>query len=134
MNVEEQLKVFILEKYRSIREFALEIDMPYSTLDTIFKRGVGKANVTNIIKICKSLSVDATLLAEGQLMLKQDANTSPTQFNLSKNEQKLLNNYNQLNENGKQKASDYVEDLAGNRKYLKNTDTEKSVEFSRELA
>ena len=32
------------------------------------------------------------------------------------------------------RASDYVEDLAGNRKYLKNTYTEERVEFSKELA
>jgi len=52
---------------------------------------------------------------------------------LTKNEQALLNNYNQLNETGKQKASDCVEDLTGNRKYLKNNAKER-VELSQELA
>ena len=52
----------------------------------------------------------------------------------TKNEQSLLDRFNKLNDNGKQKASDYVEDLAGNRKYLKNTYTEERVELSKELA
>lgn len=51
MSVEIKLKELILEKYKSLREFAIKIDMPYSTLDTILKRGVNKANVSNIIAI-----------------------------------------------------------------------------------
>ena len=37
---EDLLKDLILEKYKSIREFTQEIDMPYSTVDTILKRGI----------------------------------------------------------------------------------------------
>ena len=53
MNTEEKLKDLILSRYNSIREFTISIDMPYTTMDSIFRRGIGNSNVTNIIKICK---------------------------------------------------------------------------------
>lgn len=65
--VEEQLKELILSKYKSIREFSLLIDMPYSTLDSIFKRGIGNASVSNIIKICKALNISADGLSQGKI-------------------------------------------------------------------
>ena len=40
---EDLLKEVILDKYKSIREFTQEIGMPYSTVDTILKRGIRKS-------------------------------------------------------------------------------------------
>lgn len=71
MSVELELKDLILERYKSLREFAIKIDMPYSTMDTILKRGVDKANVYNIIKICKELNIDTEALGEGRIECKQ---------------------------------------------------------------
>ncbi len=71
MSVESELKNLILNKYKSLREFAIKIDMPYSTMDTILKRGVDKANINNIIKICKELNIDTESLGEGRIEQKQ---------------------------------------------------------------
>ncbi len=71
MSVESELKNLILNKYKSLREFAIKIDMPYSTMDTILKRGVDKANINNIIKICKELNIDTESLGEGRIECKQ---------------------------------------------------------------
>lgn len=71
MSVESELKNLILNKYKSLREFAIKIDMPYSTMDTILKRGVDKANINNIIKICKELNIDTESLGEGRIEHKQ---------------------------------------------------------------
>ncbi len=71
MSVELELKDLILERYKSLREFAIKIDMPYSTVDTILKRGVDKANIVNIIRICKELSIDAEALGEGRIEYKE---------------------------------------------------------------
>lgn len=65
--IEEQLKEMILSKYKSVREFSLLIDMPYSTLDSIFKRGIGNASVSNIIRICKALNISADGLSQGKI-------------------------------------------------------------------
>lgn len=70
MSVELDLKDLILSKYKSLREFSIKIDMPYSTIDTILKRGVDKANINNIIRICKELNIDTEALGEGRIEFK----------------------------------------------------------------
>lgn len=50
-SLEQALKSYILSKYRSLREFAGVARMPYSTVDSIFKRGLSNPtnNTTTII-------------------------------------------------------------------------------------
>ena len=64
---EDKLKDYILSKYKSIREFTVDIDMHYSTIDSIFKRGIRKASVDNIIKICDFLNISADTLVAGEI-------------------------------------------------------------------
>lgn len=68
MTIEDKLKDLILSRYRSIREFTQVIDMPYSTFDTILKRGIDNSSVTNVIKICKELAISADALAAGKIV------------------------------------------------------------------
>ena len=68
MTTEEKLKELILKRYNSIREFTIAIDMPYTTIDSIFRRGVGNSSVTNVIKICKALGISADALADGEIV------------------------------------------------------------------
>lgn len=67
MTTEEKLKELILKRYHSVREFTIENDIPYTTIHSIFKRGVGNSSVTNIIKICKALGISADALADGDI-------------------------------------------------------------------
>lgn len=67
MTIEEKLKDLILKRYHSIREFTIAIDMPYTTMDSIFRRGIGNSSVSNIIKICKALNISADALADGEI-------------------------------------------------------------------
>ena len=67
MTTEEKLKELILKRYNSIREFTIAIDMPYTTMDSIFRRGIGNSSVSNIIKICKALNISADALADGEI-------------------------------------------------------------------
>ena len=68
MIIEEKLKELILNRYHSIREFTIQADIPYSTLDSIFKRGIGNSSVSNIIKICKVLKISVDALADGEIL------------------------------------------------------------------
>lgn len=68
MSIEDKLKGLILARYRSLREFTQAIDMPYQTMDSILKRGVDKASISNIIKICQALDISADELANGNLI------------------------------------------------------------------
>lgn len=61
--LEDKIKNLIIEKYGSVRQFALKIDIPYTTIDSILKRGIDNSNVGNVIKMCKALdlSIDKTI-------------------------------------------------------------------------
>lgn len=68
MTIEEKLKELILQRYRSIREFTQVISMPYGTMDSILKRGVDNASISNILKICQELGISADELANGRIV------------------------------------------------------------------
>ena len=58
MSREQKLRNLILDRYTSLRQFAIEADIPYSTLMTLLSRDVGGASFDVIIKICKQLDID----------------------------------------------------------------------------
>lgn len=66
--LEQKLEDYILSRYKSIREFDLNIEMPYSTIDTILKHRINKASVENVLKICQSLEISADALADGEII------------------------------------------------------------------
>lgn len=71
-NVENELKELILDNYGSLAEFCKKIDLPWTTLDSILKRGVDKANIKNILKITAELNIDVENLANGQIVSKDE--------------------------------------------------------------
>lgn len=77
MTTEEKLKELILTRYHSIREFTIKAEIPYSTLDSIFKRGIGNSSVTNVIKICKVLGISADALADGEIVPVKERKSVP---------------------------------------------------------
>lgn len=64
---EIRLKEMIIEKYGSLKKFCEKIDMPWTTLDSILKRGVANSNITNVMKITKELELDTESLATGKI-------------------------------------------------------------------
>lgn len=58
MNREQRLRQLILDRYKSLRQFAIEADVPYSTLMTLLTRGVSGASFDTVLRICKALDVD----------------------------------------------------------------------------
>lgn len=72
MTIEDELKDYILSRYKSLREFSELAELPNSTVNTILNRGVINAKVGNIIQICKTLNISADALAEGKIEPKLD--------------------------------------------------------------
>lgn len=68
MTIEDKLKSLIIEEYGSMVEFANRIDMANSTLATIMQRGIHKASVSNVIKICQALDISADELAKDRIV------------------------------------------------------------------
>lgn len=66
-NIENILKALIVDKFKNLRQFSIEADLPYTTLIGILERGINKASIQNIIKICKALNIDTDALANGEI-------------------------------------------------------------------
>lgn len=82
MTAEDKLKELILKRYHSVREFTIAHDIPYTTIHSIFKRGIGNSSVTNIIKICKALGISADALADGEISPVKDRPSAPSNDNV----------------------------------------------------
>lgn len=66
-DLEANLKALIIQKYGSLKKFTETIDMPWTTLDSILKRGVANSNITNVLKITRELGLDAEKLVDGEI-------------------------------------------------------------------
>ncbi len=58
MNREQKLRNLILDRYKSLRQFAIETGIPYSTLMTLLSRDIGGGSFDIVILICKKLDFD----------------------------------------------------------------------------
>lgn len=92
--------------------------MPWTTLDSILKRGVSKANISNIMKITQELNIDTESLAVGLIAPKKEA--VPIAFFPIENSEnpsdkalaRLIKYYGMLNSVGRGKAVERMEELA----------------------
>lgn len=111
--IEAQLRELIISRYGDVKSFALQANIPNSTLSTIFKRGIRKANIGNIITLATALSISVDGLAEGEIrptVLKSDID--PLRAT-------LLANYEQLNQEGRELLVGYADTLIASGKYIK---------------
>lgn len=108
MTKAEILKREILRQYRSIRQFALELNIPYSTLVTALERGIEGMAYGTVIKMCDKLSLN------------------PVNFTSLENEDTLgamllenrvMQYYMKLNQEGRDKILDLMEDFLQIEKY-----------------
>lgn len=95
MTIENQLKANILNQYKSIRAFTMAIDVPYSTIDTMLKKGIGGAGVNTVLKVCVALGIDVEGLLRGEITKK--ALTSVA-FDYSQHERDLICAYRQASD------------------------------------
>lgn len=63
--IEMRIKEMIIQRYGSMKKFCEKIDMPWTTLDSILKRGIANSNISNVLKITKELRVNTELLVAG---------------------------------------------------------------------
>lgn len=98
MGVEEELKKIIIDRYGSVNKFATVCNVPYSTIATIFVRGINKANISTVIAICKELKISADELANGKITPYQYIEANMEYINLD-----------DLNEENQKRLKDYYE-------------------------
>lgn len=96
MSREEFLRTIIEDRYGSLRAFTKNIGMPYTTLVSILKRGIGNTSVDNILKICKYLGIPPESLYEDDVFFHDKSNIT------------LIRNITQLSNENKKLVLDYI--------------------------
>lgn len=122
MTVEEQLKDQILMQYRSVRAFTNAANIPYSTMDSIFKRGIANAGVGTVIKIFGTLGLDIESIRTGKLEKSKSAPTlsGDTAGALTPQElSRLSDAMAQMNAEGRERVVEYAEDLVAGGRFKK---------------
>ena len=108
MTKAEILKKEILSQYKSVRQFAIEMEIPYSTLVTALDRGIEGMAYGTVIRMCDRLNlnpVDFSPLSQKSLLGNKIL------------ENRVMQYYIKLNKMGRKKALELMEDYAQLEKY-----------------
>lgn len=102
MTRSELLKKEILSQYRSLRQFAIEMDIPYSTLVTALERGIDGMGYGTVIRMCEKLGLNPV-----------DFSSFEKNIPLSEQllENRVMQYYLRLNESGREKILDMMDDM-----------------------
>lgn len=102
------LKTEILKQYKSVRQFAIEMEIPYSTLVTALDRGIEGMAYGTVIRMCDKLNlnpVDFSPLNQKSLLGGKIM------------ENRVMQYYVRLNKVGRKKVLDLMEDYVQLDKY-----------------
>ncbi len=108
MTKAEILKKEILRQYRSVRQFAMEMQIPYSTLVTALERGIEGMAYGTVIRMCDKLSLNPVDFTS----LERDASLGAQLL-----ENHVMQYYVKLNQAGRDKVLDLMADFAQIDKY-----------------
>lgn len=87
MTIEQQIKDLILERSKTVKDFAKEIGMPYGTLDGVLRRGILASGTDNVFRLCKALGISIDALADGVV---EETNTERKPKDISQIEEDYL--------------------------------------------
>lgn len=93
MTREEYIKELIQQHNLTIKSFAQQINIPYTTLLSILKNGLGGAAVDNVIKICRGLDIT---IEDLQKVIDNENHETP--FYISSHERAIISNYRNMPE------------------------------------
>lgn len=65
--LESEVKKLIISRYGTVKKFADIINLPYSTVDTILKRGFKNSNAYNVGLIFGALQLDTRSILDGKI-------------------------------------------------------------------
>ena len=96
----EVLKKEILRQYRSVRQFAIEMNIPYSTLVTALDRGIDGMAYGTVIKMCDKLRLNPVDFSS----LERDASLGAVLL-----ENRVMQYYVKLNQEGRDKILELMD-------------------------
>ena len=103
----KMLKREILTQYKSIRQFAIEMNIPYSTLVTALDRGIEGMAYGTVVRMCDKLHINPVTFK-----LLEDTSISEQLL-----ENEVLKRYIKLNQKGKDLVLECMGDMAELNKY-----------------
>lgn len=106
MTREDFLKNEILKKYKSLRQFALDVGVAPSTITTILNSGIGGTSIDTMFNICDKLDIKIS---------KFHPNNNNSTYDIG------------LNDAGIQKVNAYIEDLKNNPYYSNKNQSDNLV-------
>ena len=110
----EILKAAILAEYRSVRQFAVHMHIPYSTLVTALERGVDGMAHSTVIRICRELGlnpVDFSSLEEDRALSRQIVT------------RRVMEKYERFNRTGRRRILELMDEYAQIPAYTCEEDT-----------
>ncbi|MBR5578548.1 MAG: transcriptional regulator [Lachnospiraceae bacterium] len=108
MTKAEILKKEILTQYRSLRQFAIEMEIPYSTLVTALERGIEGMAYGTVIRMCDKLKLNPIDFTS----LERDTSVSEQLL-----ENRVMQYYVVLNPEGRRKIMEIMRDYTEIEKY-----------------
>ena len=108
MTKAEILKQEILKQYKRVRQFAIDMEIPYSTLVTALDRGIEGMAYGTVIRMCDKLSlnpVDFSTLEKGEVLGEKIL------------ENRVMQYYIRLNKKGRKRILEMMEDYVQLEKY-----------------
>ncbi|MCQ2539400.1 MAG: helix-turn-helix domain-containing protein [Acetatifactor sp.] len=112
MTKAEILKKEILRQYRSVRQFAIEMNIPYSTLVTALERGIDGMAYGTVIRMCEKLNLNPVDFSA----LERDASLGAQLL-----ENRVMQYYVKLNQAGRDRIVELMDDFAQLDKYKAKT-------------
>lgn len=108
MTKAEILKREILNQYRSVRQFAIDMRIPYSTLVTALERGIDGMAYGTVIRMCEKLGLNPVDFTS----FEKNASLSEQLL-----ENRVMQNYVKLNDLGREKILEQMSDMLQLDKY-----------------
>lgn len=119
MGIGAKLSELLKNKNSNPNELADSIGVSASTIYSIIKRDNMKVDISILAKICKELNVKM------EVFYQEYISDNKIDENLDIRKQRITNNFDLMNEQGKNMLLDYSEFLIGNEKYIEIEQKEK---------
>lgn len=120
--VEKDLANYIIARFGTVKDFAVRANLPYTTVYSMLSRGLGKSQFKNVSQLCTALGINKdALMDDGKIIPATVDGGSTINVEVFEDDiSPLIHSWvHELNEAGKEKLIDYLDDLLANPKYKK---------------
>lgn len=115
------IRAYRLANKMTQKELADSLGVKVSTVST-WERGANAPDIEMLFKICRLFCVSVSEMY-GKNVECTDSESIFQPSTLTPDEQKLIDDYRDFNDEGKEKVRDYVADLSDNPKYKKRAES-----------